>query len=162
MPTYVALLRGVMPTNPNVKSEKLKHVFESLGFKRVATVLASGNVVFESPSKSATTLETKIERALQDQLNFKTTAIVRSREQLERLVKSDPFRGVKSDEKTNYLICTFFKDSRNELCTVVDRTRDDTPGFMRRLEKEHGKEITTRTWKTIGRILKKMGSPLAE
>jgi hypothetical protein len=27
---------------------------------------------------------------------------------------------------------------------------------MRWLEKEFGKEITTRTWKTVGRILKRM------
>jgi uncharacterized protein (DUF1697 family) len=162
MPTYVALLRGVMPTNPSVKSANLKRVFESLGFKDVETVLASGNVVFASASKSAAALETKIERALQDELEFKTTALVRSREQLERLVKSDPFKGVKNDEQTNYLICTFFKDSRPELCTVVDRSSESTPPFMRELEKEHGKEITTRTWKTIGRILKKMGSALAQ
>ena len=156
MPTYVALLRGVMPTNPNVKSEQLKRAFESLGFKHVATVLASGNVVFESPSKSAAGLETKVEKALHDQLKFKTTAIVRSREQLERLVQSDPFKGVKADDKANYLICTFFKDMRKELCTVVDRSSDTTPAFMRELEKAHGKEITTRTWKTIARILEKM------
>jgi hypothetical protein len=32
---------------------------------------------------------------------------------------------------------------------------------MRSLEREHGKEITSRTWKTVARILKKMDSPLA-
>jgi uncharacterized protein (DUF1697 family) len=161
MPTYVALLRGVMPTNPNVKSEKLKRAFASLGFQHVETVLASGNVVFGSSSKSVAALEAKIEKALQDRLEFKTTAIVRGREELERLVKRNPFKGVKEDGKANYLICTFFKDGSKERCTVVDRTKENTPGFMRELEKEHGKAITTRTWKTIGRILKKMGSPLA-
>jgi hypothetical protein len=41
---YVALLRGIMPTNPNMKGEKLKAVFEGLGFSNVHTVIASGNV----------------------------------------------------------------------------------------------------------------------
>ena len=62
MATYVALLRGIMPMNPNMKGERLRETFESLGFKNVGTVIASGNVVFDSPTKSADALEAKIER----------------------------------------------------------------------------------------------------
>jgi uncharacterized protein (DUF1697 family) len=160
MITYVALLRGIMPTNPNMKSEKLKKTFESLGYERVETVIASGNVVFDSPSKSVVALETKIEAALPKRLGFKSTTIIRSREELERLVKRNPFKNIK-DERPNYLVVTFFKDRRREVCTALDTTEAGTPDFMRSLEKAHGKELTTRTWKTIGRILKKMASPLA-
>jgi uncharacterized protein (DUF1697 family) len=160
MATYVALLRGVMPMNPNMKSERLRKVFESLGFECVETVIASGNVVFDSPSKNAAILETRIEEALPKQLGFKSTTIIRSRQELERLVKRNPFKDIR-DEKPNYLIVTFFKDRRKELCTVVNRAHAGTPDFMRSLEKTHGKEMTTRTWKTVGRILKKMDSPLA-
>jgi uncharacterized protein (DUF1697 family) len=160
MPTYVALLRGIMPMNPNMKSERLKSVFESLGFENVETVIASGNVVFDSPSKNVAALEAKIEKALPAQLGFKSATIIRSCEELERLVKRNPFKGVK-DEKPNYLLVTFFKDRRKELCTVLDSTDAKTPDFMRSLDREHGKEITSRTWKTVARILKKMDSPLA-
>ena len=152
---YVALLRGIMPMNPNMKSEKLKGVFESLGFKNVVTVIASGNVVFESPFKNIQALEDEIENALPDQLGFASTTIVRSKESLEQLVKKDPFRGVE-DKRPNYLVVTFFKDRKAELCTVIDLGGGKTPDFMREIEKKHGKEITTRTWKTVGRILKKM------
>ncbi len=155
MTQYVALLRGIMPTNPNMKGEKLKGVFESLGFKDVATVIASGNVVFSSPSKDPAALEAKIEKALPAQLGFKSTTIVRSKEELERLVAKGPFKGVK-DEKPNYLVVTFFKDRKPELCTVIDLGKGKTPDFMRDIEKRHGKEITIRTWKTVGRIVKKM------
>ena len=160
MATYVALLRGIMPMNPNMKGEKLKKAFESLGFKDVATVIASGNVVFSTSSKDTTALEAKIERALPKQLGFNSTTMVRSSEELERLAKRNPFKGVR-DEKPNYLVVTFFKDRRKELCTVIDVSGARTPDFMRSLEREHGKLMTTRTWKTVGRILKKMGSPLA-
>ena len=160
MTTYVAFLRGIMPMNPNMKGEKLRAVFESLGFEHVSTVIASGNVVFTSSSKSATALEAKIEKALPEQLGFKSTTIIRTQDELERLVKKDPFKGA-SHERSNYLIATFFKDRRKELCTVIDLTTDRTPDFMSSLEKEHGKEMTTRTWKTVGRILKKMDSSLA-
>lgn len=157
MTTYVAFLRGIMPTNPNMKGEKLKSTFESLGFKNVATVIASGNVVFETASTDAASLEAKIEKALPAKLGFSSTTIVRSREELERLVKQNPFKGI-PDEKPNYLVVTFFKDRRKELCTVIDLNDGKTPDFMRGIEKQHGKEMTTRTWKTVGRVLKKMGA----
>jgi uncharacterized protein (DUF1697 family) len=155
MARYVALLRGIGPTDPNMRGEKLRGVFEMLGFKNVATVIASGNVVFDSPSKSTAALEAKIEKVLPELLGFTSTTIIRSSEELERLVKKNPFKGTK-DEKPNYLVVTFFKDRRKELCTVIDLSSAKTPDFMRRLEKEHGKEMTTRTWKTVSRILKKM------
>ncbi|MDE1966763.1 MAG: DUF1697 domain-containing protein [Patescibacteria group bacterium] len=153
---YVALLRGIMPGNPNMRSDRLKAFFESLGFSRVRTVIGSGNVVFETAKKDPSAIEAAIERALPKELGFKSTAIVRSQREMEALVKKDPFKGIK-DEEPNYLIVTFFKDRKKELCTVIDLGSGRTPDFMRKIEKAHGKEITTRTWKTVGRILKKMG-----
>jgi uncharacterized protein (DUF1697 family) len=155
MTTYVALLRGIMPTNPNMKGEKLKGVFESLGLMNVMTVIASGNVVFDTKAKNIPALENQIQKALADQLGFSSATIIRSKEELERLVESEPFKGIK-DEKPNYLVVTFFKDKRKELSTVINLTDSKTPDFMRTLEKAHGKKMTTRTWKTIGRILAKM------
>jgi uncharacterized protein (DUF1697 family) len=155
MTTYVALLRGIMPMNPNMKSERLKALFESLGFKKVQTVIASGNVVFTSSSSNMAALEAKIETALPEKLGFTSTTIVRSRAELEALVTKNPFKGVK-DEKPNYLVVTFFKDRRKELCTTIHLSDATTPDFMRALEKKHGKAMTTRTWKTVHRILRKM------
>lgn len=48
---YVALLRGIGPANPNMKGERLKSAFEEIGFTNVHPVIASGNVIFDSPSK---------------------------------------------------------------------------------------------------------------
>jgi uncharacterized protein (DUF1697 family) len=161
MMTYVALLRGISPTNPNMRGEKLKGVFESLGFKNVRTVIASGNVVFESNIKNERALETKIEKALFTQLGFKSATMIRSQNELERLVKKNPFKKM-THSSQSYLIVTFFKhtsktDAR-ELATVIDLSTRKTPDFMREAEKKYGKEITTRTWKTVDRILKKMGT----
>ncbi|MDE1874584.1 MAG: DUF1697 domain-containing protein [Patescibacteria group bacterium] len=157
MTTCVALIRGIGPTNPNMKSDKLKSAFESLGFKNVATVIASGNVVFESTSSDMETLETKIEKGLSKKLSFERAVLVRSRAEIERLVARDPFKGIK-DEKPNYLLITFFKDRRRELASVLDMTDGPTEAtsHMARVEREHGKTLTSRTWKTVNRILKKM------
>lgn len=133
----------------------MREVFEGLGFKNVTTVIASGNVIFDSPSKSSAALEKKIEDALPKKLGFTSTTMVLGQEELDSLVSRDPFKGVK-DEKPNYLVVTFFKDRRKELCTVVQREAGKVPNFMRDVEKKYGKGNTTRTWKTIHRILKKM------
>jgi uncharacterized protein (DUF1697 family) len=158
MATYVALLRGIMPQNPNMHGSKLKGVFESLGFTNVVTVIGSGNVVFETKSKNVKALEAKIQAELPKQLGFSSTTIIKSKDELEKLIKKNPFKGVK-DERPNYLVVTFFKQKPNKtLCTVINLSASKTPDFMRKVEKEHGKEITTRTWKTIGKIVKKMES----
>lgn len=155
MTKYVALLRGIGPTNPNMRGEKLRAVFEKLGFKNVATVIASGNVIFESSSKDIKALETKIETAFPRMLGFTSTTIIRSQKEIESLLKKDPFKKI-PDEKHFYPIITFIKGKRGEIATALDRRDTTTPDFMRTLEKKHGKAITTRTWKTIGRIHKKM------
>ncbi|MES2006846.1 MAG: DUF1697 domain-containing protein [Patescibacteria group bacterium] len=155
MTTYVALLRGIGPTNPNMHPKKLKGAFEKMGFKNVRTVISSGNVVFESASKSESLLETKIEKALPKLLGFKSTTIIRSKDSIEKLVRKNPFKGIE-DNMPNYLVVTYFKDHTKELCTVIDMTAGKTPDFMRQLEKKHGKAVTTRTWKTVHRILAKM------
>ena len=177
MPTYVALLRGIMPMNPNMRNEKLRGVFEGLGFSHVTTVIASGNVVFDSPSKSPKALETKIEKALLEQLGFNSTTMVRSREELQALVDTNPFKGI-NDTRKSYLNVSFLKtapnvkfkfpyvakDKRYKVIDIDDRTIGSiidlsgagSPDVMVWLEKQFGKAITTRTWKTVHRILDKM------
>jgi uncharacterized protein (DUF1697 family) len=152
---YVALLRGIGPTNPNMHPLKLKSFFESLGFSNVHTVIASGNVIFETRAKNTATLEAKIEKALPQKLGFASVTIIRNKAELEKLIKKNPYKGVE-DKKPNYLLVTFFKDRKPELCSVLDITNLRTPDFMRGLEKKHGKAITSRTWKTVHRILARM------
>ncbi len=152
---YVALIRGIGPGNPNMRGEKLQSAFEALGFKNLHPVIASGNVVFDSASKSAAALEKKIEQGLEKQLGFNRAVIVRSETELKKLVSKNPFKGIK-DEKPNYLIVTFFKNPRKELCSVIDMNTTKGTDMMVSLEKKHGKAITTRTWKTVHRILTKL------
>lgn len=146
-----------MPMNPNMKSTKLKEFFERLGFENIKTVIASGNVIFDSPSTDITSLEEKIEKELPKRLGFTSTTIIRSQGEIAALIDKNPFKNVK-DEKPNYLVVTFFKEPRKEISTVIDLTKSNGSDMMRMLEKEHGKAITTRTWKTVHRILTKMAS----
>jgi len=177
MTTYVALLRGIAPTNPNMRNDKLRGVFEKLGFENVKTVISSGNVLFESPSRSRRKLEESIEKALPEELGFKSTTIIRSQGQIQKLVDKNPFQGMEHSQ-TSSLNVTFLKkkgktdikfphkieDRDYELlgmydgaiCSVIDLTSSKALDLMVFLEKKLGKEITTRTWKTVERILQAM------
>ena len=177
MSTYVALLRGIAPLNPNMRNEKLRGVFEKLGFENVRTVISSGNVVFETPSRAVKKLEESIEKALPEELGFRSTTIIRSKAQIQQLVDKNPFKGMEHSQRSS-LNVTFLKnrtsidikfpykfDNRDytllgmyegAICSVIDLTSSKTPDLMGWLEKKFGKEITTRTWKTVERILKVM------
>ena len=49
MTKYIAFLRGINSGgNQTVRMEVLRKTFEDLGFENVKTVLASGNVIFET------------------------------------------------------------------------------------------------------------------
>jgi uncharacterized protein (DUF1697 family) len=157
-----------------MRNEKLRGLFEELGFTNVRTVISSGNVLFESSSRSVPGLESVIEKALPEKLGFFSTVIIRSDDELDRLVRSDPFGGLEHSRK-NYLTVTFFKKKPTirlkfpvrpakqsyrlvgmhdrAVFGIVDVTGAKTPDFMVWLEKTFGKEITTRTWLTVGRIL---------
>ena len=64
MHRYAALLRGIAPSRPNITNNKLRGVFEGLGYEHVASVLASGNIVFDSELSDVSALEHRIEGAL--------------------------------------------------------------------------------------------------
>lgn len=151
---YVAFIRGVGPENPNMHGNKLREFFEKLGFHNVKPLLSSGNVVFESDEIDTKAMEKRIEEQLPLILGFSRMTIVRSQEYLQALFHSDPFKGT-PDEPTSRLNVTFLKSGR-EVFTAIDTLGTGTTKIMAELEKKHGKDITTRTWKTVGRVLKKM------
>jgi uncharacterized protein (DUF1697 family) len=168
---YVALMRGFGPGDPNMRGEKLRGFFSGLGFTNAHPIISSGNVIFDSDVKDPKKLEDKIEKALPSLLGFSRAVIIRSQPQLEALVAKDPYKGVEHSRESNQLV-TFFKakpkslDSRpdfygvdgvNALCSTVDATATKTPDFMTKLDKEYGKDqITSRTYKTVQRILAKL------
>jgi uncharacterized protein (DUF1697 family) len=155
MPVYVALLRGFGPTHPNMRNEKLVAVLEALGCTEVRPVLASGNLVFRSSARSGKQLETKIERALAEKLDLSLEVLIRSQDDLEALLRKDPFKGAEHGKQW-YLTVTFFKDGKPPLWSKLDRATLVGPDFMADLEKRHGKHITTRTWNTVQKIVAKM------
>lgn len=171
MTNYVALLRGIGPLNPNMRNEKLREVFEKLGFKTVRTVISSGNVLFQGPTQSTAKLEAIIEKALPKHLGFHSTTIIRNENEWQRLIDLDPFKGIKESNRAKPHV-TFLKNkqyaapkalrsgkgyeimrlSDRAICYTVDLSATKTPNIMRMLEVSFGKNITTRTWGTVLKI----------
>lgn len=176
MPEYVALLRGIGPANPNQRNENLRGVFEELGFEDVRTVISSGNVLFRSSSTDIPGMEATIEAAWPEKLGFKSTTIIRSISDLEEVVELDPFQGLEHSPES-YLLVTFCRHpleldvevphrlpgspseliavTERELFTVSDMTVGGSADAMVWGEKQIGKEITSRSWLTVQRILKR-------
>ena len=166
MPRYAAFLRGVMPTNASM--EALRRAFEAAGYGNVRTVLASGNVVFDSRAAAVGTLEKKVEAAIEKGLGKRFLTIVRPVDELRRLLERDPYRGrVKPGAKR---IVTFVRGPVGALelpierdgATLLHLDKDilfsaylptpKGPVFMALIEKAVGKEQTTRTWQTIEKV----------
>ncbi len=89
MPRYVALLRGVSPSN--AKMPALKACFEKLGFTDVKTVLSSGNVVFSGGRKSEAALARELEAGMAKHLPRSFPVIVRTSDHLRSLIETDPY-----------------------------------------------------------------------
>jgi uncharacterized protein (DUF1697 family) len=160
-----------------MRNENLRAVCTDLGFSDVATVISSGNLVFDASGGAPTEIEARLEAAWQARLGFESTTILRSRAELESLVDLRPF-GDLTHGKDTYLLATFAKArlpidfdlphqpsdeafqlvsaTDRELFTVSDTTAARTPDVMSWLEKQYGKAITSRTWLTVHRILDKM------
>ena len=92
MTEYIALLRGVNVGGITMKSADLRDLFAGLGFEGVRTVLASGNVVFEAPSRdSRAAVKSRIEQGLRDRFGYDAWIVLVTRAELERAIDAFPF-----------------------------------------------------------------------
>jgi uncharacterized protein (DUF1697 family) len=154
--------------------DQLRGLFESLGFTSVATVIASGNVIFNSTSRSAPALEMKIQSHLQKALGYEVITFVRSTNELKLVARHSPFDDSDMDAAGNALYIGFLKsgpsdEAKQKLASLA--TEDDRFQFSGRemywlrrkrfsdsklsgplLEKTLGMRTTLRNSTTVKRI----------
>ena len=105
MQTFIAMLRGInVSGQKKIKMADLQKLFESLGFQNVQTYIQSGNVVFES-KESPQTIVKLIEEKIKDQYGWEVPVIVREKEELKKVSKSNPF--IKEGKYPDRLYVTF-------------------------------------------------------
>ena len=91
MPRQVAFLRAINVGGHVVKMDRLRALFLKIGHTEVETFIASGNVIFQSPSKNAKALEQAIEAKLREALGYEVTTFLRTPEELAAILEFEPF-----------------------------------------------------------------------
>jgi uncharacterized protein (DUF1697 family) len=89
---YAAFLRAINVGGHVVKMDALRRMFEAVGFSGVETVIASGNVLFDSGSKSPATLEKRIEEHLRRKLGYEVSTFLRAPAEMTDIARYQPFK----------------------------------------------------------------------
>ena len=90
MTTYVAILRGINVSGHKIiKMERLRALFEDLGFTDVKTYVQSGNVIFATGERPKG-LAAKIERKILNEFDFEVPVLTKSAKELADIVKRNP------------------------------------------------------------------------
>ena len=177
MARYIALLRGVNLGGHTVKMDKLKKHFEELGLKKVETFIASGNVIFETTSKSGAALEKKIGEHLEKSLGFPAMTFLRRDDELAAVLKGHPFKrgendnlyiGFLSAEPTKAARAALMKhanafnefhvNGREAYWLCRNKSMSESTFFRIGLEKGLGMTLTVRSVTTIGKLVEKYPS----
>lgn len=171
---YVALLRGInVGGHHKVPMATLRETLENMGFRQVKTLLNTGNVLFEAEKEREEVLAEKLAVQLENTFGFPVPVIVRIADNIKEIVAANPFREIKVTPATR-LYVSFLPDTpKNNLplpyispdesfriLSVTDRTvfsvldldKTQSVDAMKILEKEFGKNITTRNWNTVLKI----------
>jgi uncharacterized protein (DUF1697 family) len=116
MATFVALLRAVnVGGTGKLPMSELKAMCEKLGFTKVQTYIASGNVLFES-RKSEGAVKAAMEAAMQKYAGKPVGVLVRTPAELAKVVAGNPF----PDKPTNATVAIFLDEPppKDTLSTV--------------------------------------------
>ena len=165
--TYAALLRGInLGSRNKISMADLRALFERLDAEDVRTYVQSGNVVFRS-RRTAAQLETAAEHEIARALSLDVTVLVRTKAQLAKLVRENPFAGspekalhvtflaakppaarVRELDPTGFEPDAFAVSGREvhlHLPNGYGRTKLSNAYF----EKALGVRATTRNWRTV-------------
>jgi uncharacterized protein (DUF1697 family) len=111
MPRYVAFLRAINVGGHIVKMDQLRRLFAQLGLTDVETFIASGNVLFTSPSKSGPALEKKIEQQLKAALGYEVATFVRTADEVCQAAAHEPFPAAVMKAPYHGLYVSFLRDA---------------------------------------------------
>lgn len=184
MQRYIAFLRAINVGGHNVTMEQLRALISALGFARVETFIASGNVIFESAHDDPADLERRIERHLHESLGYEVATFIRTPAEVAAVARYQPFAPPAEGPAAQALSVAFLPvpppgEALERLAafrTEIDdlhiherevywlrRTRISESTFSGALlEKTLGMPATMRNITTVRRLAAKYGSPAAD
>lgn len=90
--TFIGLLRAVnLGAHNRVSMAALREMAEGLGMRNARTLVQSGNLVFDTSSRSPSRLETLLERATAEHLGVTTDYVVRTPDEWREIIRGSPF-----------------------------------------------------------------------
>ncbi len=107
MPRYAALLGSINVGGNRLKMAELKAALEGKGFENLATVVASGNVLFEHKRAGDAALAQEIEAIVKERFGIASFAAVRSRDEIARAIEGNPFA---KDGEPKYVHTLFLEE----------------------------------------------------
>ncbi len=124
MATYAAFLRGINVGGHTVKNDRLRELFEELGFQDVRTFLASGNLIFQNDDVGDSVLEERIESRLRDGLGYDVPTFVRTAEQVTAIADHTPFPDAPADGRLHiaFLRAEPAAATKNEVAALTKAT----------------------------------------
>lgn len=174
MNKYLAFLKAINVGGHTVKMDYLKTLFEKMGFEKVETFIASGNVVFESKSRSLDSIRKKIETELEKSLGYPVPTFIRTVTELKEISKYKPFKESALNNKNHSLYIAFFncpasKESikntnalqdkfnefhfnKNEMYWLCKKKFSDSGIMGHKLEKALNMSTTVRNSTTVNKI----------
>lgn len=109
MPKFVAFLRAINVGGNNMLPMKsLVDMLSELGFADVRTHLQSGNAVFSAPTMNEVELAELIESAIERRCAFRSTVLIRTRNEFDTVVSSNPL--LSQGINPSRLITVFLRD----------------------------------------------------
>jgi uncharacterized protein (DUF1697 family) len=98
MTTYIALLRAVnLGGYGKLPMADFRKLLEGLGFRNIQTYIQSGNGVFDAPG-SASKVSKAIAAGLQKLMGAPADVIVRTHDELDRIIAANPFAAEAADD----------------------------------------------------------------
>lgn len=87
---YCAFLRGVNVNGTSMKMVEVCVVFSKAGMSNVASVLASGNIIFESDQDSSV-LKEILEKSMSLHFNYEAFLFLKSKDEVSAIFNQNPF-----------------------------------------------------------------------
>ena len=119
MPRYLAFLRAINVGGRVVKMEPLRKLFCELGFAKVETFIASGNVIFETRATKADALERKIERHLHAALGYEVATFLRADSELTAIAAHEVYARAETEADGAVFYVAFLKNEPSRAAAEV-------------------------------------------
>lgn len=117
---YAIFLRGINVNGIKIKMKDLREAFESMGYNKVKTIGATGNVIVEGDSLD----QKAIENVLKENFHYEAFVIIKNEAQVEAIVK-EARAHVVDESCQHYILLTNDDEIANELQNLYETLTHD-------------------------------------